>query len=832
MPATPAPTGRKPVSSILARVWLILPVGALGFLVWINHARLQRIDYVTSLAGGPAPGADAAPGPHPDSAGGPRMLIVPERNENTFEWIAQTEQMWRTGEWRVRHVDYDNAPFGREVNLASPYRWWLGLVSWGEGLISGPPAAPPVERAARRADPLLHALLLIGGTALVAWRFGALAAALFAVGLVTLFPFAANFLPGAPDARALANIGVMGSVLVLLAGLNRMGAASGGPGGRNARRWFALAGVIGGLGAWVSVPTEVPVVAGIFLGAVLAAWVTRPRASDGSQANSLAPPWRTWACSGGATVGLAYLVEYSPAHLGSWHLESVHPLYGLAWIAGGELLGRTVAWIQGDPPAWRPRDLAAVGLAVAGVVALPVAMAQSGSDGFFARDLLWARLTSLPEAAVAVGFRAWLARAGTGPAVLATVAPLLLVGPAVWLLLRRTGQIVARTALAVALGPVLISAAFAWQQPGWWGPLDAALLVLLVAITVPTDAAGARIGRWFCPVLVALSAALGVSQLRPRQPAGPGMTLTTLESQELVERHLAHWLAKRVGEEGVVVYAPPRATTALFFFGRFRGIGTFASENHAGFGAALSIAGAKSMEEVQGLLSARGVRYLIFPSWDPFLEEFARQYLPEKFAGRTGFLTGALRTWNLPPWLRPIPYQLPVGGGFEKQSVRIFEVVDEQSPAVAASRLAEYLVETGELDQAAVIGEALRRYPGDVGALTARAQVQMARRESEGMAQTLDLVRARLTAGADHYLPWDRRVSLAMVLARGGQVELARGQVARCLAEIDEARVRALTTGSLFGLQVLGKAFGVEIADQRLRALALDLLPPDLRERL
>jgi hypothetical protein len=49
---------------------------------------------------------------------------------------------------------------------------------------------------------------------------------------------------------------------------------------------------------------------------------------------------------------------------------------------------------------------------------------------------------------------------------------------------------------------------------------------------------------------------------------------------------------------------------------------------------------------------------------------------------------------------------------------------------------------------------------------------------------------------------------------------------------VDEAKLRWLTTGSLYRLQVLCKAFDMAIADQRLRELALDLLPGDLRSRL
>jgi tetratricopeptide (TPR) repeat protein len=231
-------------------------------------------------------------------------------------------------------------------------------------------------------------------------------------------------------------------------------------------------------------------------------------------------------------------------------------------------------------------------------------------------------------------------------------------------------------------------------------------------------------------------------------------------------------------------------------------------------------------------LLGRGVRYVVIPSWDPFFEDFARLYLVEKFSGRSSLLVTALRRWNLPPWLRPVPYQMPVGGGSGGQSVLVFEVVDEQSPAAAAGRLAEYFVEMGDLDDAAAAAESLRRFPGDVGALAARAQVQSARGDSASSAKTVDALLARISNGGDRYLPWDRRVSLATVLARAGRIDLALDETRRCMRELSEARLRSLSVGSLYDLLVLARAFRLEISDPRLRELAVDLLPENLRSRL
>ena len=89
-----------------------------------------------------------------------------------------------------------------------------------------------------------------------------------------------------------------------------------------------------------------------------------------------------------------------------------------------------------------------------------------------------------------------------------------------------------------------------------------------------------------------------------------------------------------------------------------------------------------------------------------------------------------------------------------------------------------------------------------------------------------------LSNGGDRYLPWDRRISLATVLVRGGQIGLARDQMRRCMGDLNEGRLRSLSTASLYDLLVLAHAFGLEITDPRIRDLAVDLLPDNLRGSL
>jgi hypothetical protein len=801
-------------SRILPRAWVIAPVCACVWIAWSAHARIERIEYISGLQGR-ANVADVADARSATGyADGQRELIVPERNEGSFDWISQTQQMFAKGEARVRRVDTENVPFGREVTAASPYRWWLGFLAWVDHAVSGRPIGMSVEHAALYADPLLQVLLVAGAAIFAARKFGRGAGALLSVGLAGTFPFASAFVPGMPDQGGLALIFAFGSILVLLAGMNAA---------REARRMFAVAGIIGGVAMWLSVSTEVPIVLGVFAGALAAARLSG-RGSEGE--------WRAWAVSGGTTVLLAYVAEYFPGHMASWSLESVHPLYGIAWIGGGELVAMGISWARGRRLAWRPREAAIVILSLLGVAAVPAVMVGTGSPAFLARGPAWARLTGLPDGPVAANSWSWLLRDGATPAAWATLLPLLLVIPAVAVVLRRGNDPRLRSSLAVALGPVAAALALSCRQLAWWSILDGALLATAALAAAGEWTLGRARGGWVLAAVTIAFTIPGIAHMAPLPFAGPATILNPRESEELVERHLAHWLARRTGEPGAVVFAPPNETTTLSYYGGLRGIGTFSPDNRAGFGNSLAIAGARTMEEAQGDLQARNVRYIVVPSWDPFFDDFARLYLDPSLANRPNFLVGQLREWNLPPWLRPIPYQMPVGGGYKGQGVLVFEVVDEQSPAAAAGRLAEYLVETGDLEHAAAAAEKLRRFPGDVGALAARAQVDAARGDTASFVRTLDLLVPRLSGGGDRYLPWDRRVSLAVVLARAERFDLAREQVRRCIADINEARLRSLSAGSLYGLLVLAHSFGIEIADPGLRDLALDLLPGDLRTRL
>jgi hypothetical protein len=816
-------------------VWLIALLCALGFLIWTDSARIQHVDHATHLAQ-QAPERD--PGSPTGYAGGTRELIVPEQNQESYDWIAQTQQMFASGQWRVRHIDYENAPAGREVNTASPYRWWLGLTAWFDHLVSGRSIGLSVEHAALFADPLVHTVLLVAAVIFVAWRFGAFSAALLAIALVTIFPFAGAFIPGAPDQRGLAQACGFWSVLLIMAGMQARAPVRARTGaglaaiepaeadGRT-RRWFFAAGVAGAFGLWISVSNQVPVLAGIGLGAIVAAWADRETATAAAAHPPM--PWRIWALGGAAATLIFYLIEYFPSHLGSWQLRAIHPLYGLAWLGMGELLAQAAAAVRPGKREWRLRDLVWGLLALGMIAALPVVMKKTGSSGFLALDLPLLRLSKLPNGVVASDFKTWLFQDGFSAKVWATIAPLMLMAPAVWLLIRQQTASAVRRMLAVGLGPALIALGFAWRELNWWNGLDAVLLTVLVAVTLAVRGMiHPRVAGWTWSGWVGLVLVLGAFQLAPLGPAGANQALTQLELRSLIERDLAHWLASRVNPGEAVVLATPNETATLHFYGGLRGVGTLDWENRAGFSAAIRIASASTPEEAHELIRQRKITHIVVPSWDSQLDDYARLGLGQL----EGSFISRLHQWALPPWLLPVAYQLPAINGLEGQSISIFKVVDGQDDAARFSRLADYFIETGQLDRATAVGQKLRHYPADVGALTARVDIALALHDTAGFTTTFNSLLTRLSRGADRYLPWDRRVSLAVVLTRGKQPDLARKQVEHCLTGLTAIRLRSLSTGSLYRLQVLLKAFDLAIPDLQLRDLALNLLPPEWRSRL
>ncbi len=781
-------------------VWLVVAL-LVGWMTWNQQARIGRILRITAL---PEWSVDA-----PQAAGGSptgyerawRRLILPEHNYRSYQWIAMAQQMQAEGSWRIRHVAGENAPQGRESNLAAPYGWWLGALAGIDDALTGQPAGSAVERAALYADPLLQVLFMLAAAVLAARLIGVGSAGLLMVGFALWFPLAGNFLGGSPDDRVLLlGVNLLGLV-ALAAGLRRGGAAE----AQGSGRIFVFAGACGGIGLWVDAPHQVMLLAGLLVGAAVQRLASRHGAATAAEKDSEGRPWRWWGL-GGATVSLlGYLVEYAPDRM-SFRLEANHPLYALAWYATGELLAR------GTVPGASVRGLKVIaGWIGAGVALLALPVALITGDGL----MPWELDPQAKQLSVIGQYGA------TGLPLVAAMLPVLLAGVSAALAWRRRDG-----GILLLAGPVVVLMGLAAWQPAWASLLQVAALVLLVG-SVPAKAST----RWTWAA--ALVAVPGMALLFQAPASGREDTLTESELVGLIERDFAHRLSQWGQGRELVVLAPPEMTGALNHYAGIRGLGTFAWENRAGLTAAARIASATSPDEAFELVNQRGVTHIVMPGWDSFLDDYAGLGRAAKTgaAGENSFVA-ALHRWEQPEWLRPRAYQIPHVSGFEGQGLTMFEVVDPQDGPSAMSRMAEYFVETGQLERAARARQVLKRYPGHVGALAAMAKVDAARQDSGAFGETMAELMPLVEAGSGRALAWDRRVSLAVVLATARKTDAAREQLEQCLRQATEARLRSLSAQSLFQLLILAKRQGLDFPSPEMARVALELLPPEARGRL
>ena len=812
--------------------WVAALAAALAYVAVDTAARIRHLLALEHLSGvqvaAPAPDAGSATGYDL----GRRVFVEPGNTADTYHWVMQTQDMLANGPWRLHWVDYDNAPDGRPMHWASPPRWGLALLAELDHGISGRALGAAAEQAVLYANPLLLAAFLVVAIPRVARRFGSAGAALLAVGTIACYPFYLNFIAGDAEHQSAAEVCALLTVVGLLGGAagwvgpQQPDAEPGRlPSAPAARRWFLVSAAAGGLGLWLSTASEAPVLAATGLGAIasLALMRRRPGPAGGTFRPEL---WRLWGFAGCALSLAAYAIEYFPAHLG-WRLEVNHPLYGLAWLGGGELicqLGRL--WVPGAAASRRPNPLLAAG--AAGLVGLlPAVLIVSRRQTFWVADpFLW-RLHTVFIAE----FRSmrWdLAHSDWNFAAIARLLPLLLSLPPLLFLCRRGTAPFWRAQLALAVVPAGFEFALAAQQLRWWGLASglalATLLPFFELLARQSPGRRARIWQLGCALLLA-PGALNALALVPRESAFSAPNL-----QALADRDLAHWLRLRAGAEPVVVLSTPNTTTSLIYAGSLRGLGTLYWENRDGLEAAAEIFAAATPEAAHTLILRRHITHVVLVSWDPFVIPYVdlARGLPAGAPWPPGSFADALLGGTpLPSWLRPIPYPLPPNSVFQNERVWLFEVTDPQEPGEILVRNAAFEMEMGRPEAAADLLPALRALDSSFPALAELVRIEGQRSDAAGV----EIAMERLAAlgPPPEGLAADDQVRLVVALAIGGRLDAARRELERCLERMDERSLRHLTAGTLSDLVSSCDHLGVTFPDPSLRSLAAQLLPPKFR---
>jgi len=812
--------------------WMAVLAAALGLVLWTASGQIRHVLGISGMHGAAVADPKSDASSQTGYENGVRGLILPPLGDDGYQWIMQTQMMAAGSGARLHHVEYDNAPRGREAHWASPLRWIFGGLGWAVSVVSGKPFGASVEVAALLAGPLFLGMLLLVAVPIVARRVGAWAGSLLAVGMVASYPFRVYFDAGYPDHHGLLEVCGMLAVLLLLAGgggwVRREGdGAAGGlpswlPRRRAARGWFVASGAAGAAGLWISAASQIPVLAGIGIGAVGAAWLGG-RQEGAVRDHAL---WRLWGRVGAACSLAAWLVEYFPGGMGM-RLEVNHPLYSLAWLGAGEILARISRLAEVGGAGWRREDSVACAWAGAAAAAPLAVIAAAPVATFRVLDPFVMEL-GIRYVAEGRSLASYFAATPSAFTLVERCAPALVGLPAALLLLRRRTGGLWRAQIVLALGPALLLALLTFREIRWWGLEIAMLLALLAAVLGALDSllpTRRAMAGWGAACLLVFAPGMGFAV----RGALLSADYTADDVRAMAGRDFAHWLKARAGEDPLVVASTPVTTNRLVFHGGVRGLGTLYWENTEGLRRAGALFAAASADEARALARAYGVTHVVLFSWDPFAGEYARMYR-ELTGGKApngeDFISGILHGRGLPPWLRAVPYRLPAHEALKGQSVFVLEVCDPQTPEEQLVRTAAYLADMGRPELAAKLEPALERV-GSLPALVALAYVRARAGEEGSFFAALDRIAAdgRGLAGLD----LEQSARLAIVQAIGGRAEAAREALGHALLQVDGRSLRRLPSDVLGDFMDLCARNGVAFADPALRELAAELMPPSYR---
>ena len=739
----------------------------IAFIVFDSRWRLREVERATEFR------FPSAVSKLPSGAQSQRNVMLPPAALDSRWWIIYAEDMARTGKWRIRENSYDNAPDGREVHWSSLPVWILtGIARAAEG---GPES---FQRAATYFGPvtLLAVLLLLVP---VLWRLmGAIPAATFALGCVGVAAIFGAFRAGEADHHGLVAMCSFASVFFIIAGGagGRSPQSPSWPGAARAAWLFAISGVTGAAGLWISSASQLPVIVGCGVGALLIAGISR-RTGDWEQAPQL---WRLWGwCGGGASLAF-YLLEYFPSHMGL-RLEVNHPLYSLAWVGGGELLFRLTRWISRKGPLSRGLgEFAILGLAVAAAVAPLLLILSRGESVFVVSNHF---LFALHKHYI-LEFQNFLymsRQPGMGAAVVGSLLwPGVVGGFACYLLFRRRITGLRKAQIVFSLIPAIGFQCLAFAQVRWGTSASALWLVTLVVETaaVVDLLREKQIAR---PALLAwaasLALALGISPLRSFLAGHERKDSTALDREwirSVIVRDVAHGAIEPRGNERPTILAGPNTTTELIYFGGFRGIGSLYWENLAGLRAAAEMYSATDARSFLALLKKHQITHLVFFSWDSFAQSYVglARDLGRDTEIKDGYIAGLLEGRQPPPvWLSPIYYPLtPAITGDANLWARIYLVVPDQTPAQWSHAVGVYQLQLGKLDLAVTsFRAALVSDPGNTQTAAALAVALFA---LDQRAEAAKVVRAALQSGSPGAT--SEFEDMAKAFARTARIEQAR----------------------------------------------------------
>ncbi|HEY1769478.1 MAG TPA: hypothetical protein VGG02_04390 [Chthoniobacterales bacterium] len=432
-----------------ARIFVFVLIAAAGFTaagagIWCDGLRDER-----------AVARTLAPLPRPNDT--PFF-----RCADSFYWVSYAEDMITRGTFRARFTAMDNAPYGRaNSGWASLNCWYLIALAKTWALATGASIQHALLPAALWSNPILYAVALAGILifGLKNGNFPAAAAAIFVFGgTPRVHDDFAYALPGHHGWHDLACFALLVS---LAAGIRK----------KNARRWFAAAGVAGAVAIWIGATQQAFGIAAAGIGALLGLIVRR---GDEEQDFPPAEAWRVFGLTSGIVALFLYLLEYAPGPF-AMRLEVNHPLYAIAFSLGGEFLCRAQRLL--DTSTARSRNDWLFALACAAVLAVIAGAILFGPAEWHAmRQPFMQRFHH--EIAEFQPMQRWYGASSW----LIAGAPLSLVAIAFWRAFDSRLTMRQRTALLVCACPCLLAVALSFLQLRWLGIAGATAAALAAVL--------------------------------------------------------------------------------------------------------------------------------------------------------------------------------------------------------------------------------------------------------------------------------------------------------------------------------------------------------------
>lgn len=584
------------------------------------------------------------------------------RVADSFYWVAYARDMIDNGKWRARFTEMDNAPYGRpNLGWASLNAWYLVGLTKAWTLFSPTLMKEALSVAALWSNPILYLgfliSILIAGIRLK--NFPAAAVAVFVLG--TSPRVYDDFAYAVPGHHGWHDI-VCFTTLVSLGIAVRK---------RNAKRWFAYAGISAACAIWIGATQQIFGLAAAGLGAIVAMLTTAHEDVD------LAPEsWRWFGISAAIGATFFYLIEYAPAF--AMHLEINHPIYAVAFLCGGEFLCRGQRLISSpdENSLWNWLGLILTGAVLFGIAAM---IFLGPTDWHTMRQPFIRRVHH-----EIIEFQS-VVHIFQGASALMLGLPILLAVGSLGIVWRQRMFFRNRMAILVCAFPCVVAIALSFLQLRWAGIAAAAAAALAAVVFADERRAPISVSNkidnffgqnfWRPALLFAslgLIAVWTVRQSRNDDSAVKGTVLDHLATLELASA----LQSDSAGEKRIAVFSNQKERQAwINFTSNIHSVGALYWDNPIGLRDEAQFFATYDDDAAHQIAQARGINYIVTtPRAESVLIYHYLLYGSENSPEISRSLAYRLAapTPNPPSWLELLPITTPA---ISREGIRIYRVL-------------------------------------------------------------------------------------------------------------------------------------------------------------